>query len=75
MGGLVYHMQGERRGGLGLKNSRGLNYALLGKWLRRLKTEGQHLWVTVLKEKYGSEGRDLRKNQIEFQGGGGIFIL
>lgn len=36
-------------GGLGLKNLKAFNYALMGKWLWRLKTEEHGLWARVLK--------------------------
>lgn len=43
-------------GGLGIKNLKSFNYALLGKWLWRIRTEGDELWVRLLKEKYGEIG-------------------
>lgn len=43
-------------GGLGLKDLKSFTYALLGKWLWRLKTENNALWVNVLKEKYSVTG-------------------
>lgn len=46
----------KAEGGLGLKNLKALNFALLGKWRWRLKTEEQRLWVRVLHEKYGAYG-------------------
>lgn len=42
-------------GGLGIRDLKTFNYALLEKWLWRLKTEGDSLWVRVLREKYGVE--------------------
>lgn len=70
----------KSEGGLGLKNLKAFNYALLGKWLWRLMSEENCLWKKVLMEKYGVEGevlklvarsdsiwvRDLRK--IEYDG-------
>lgn len=46
----------KEEGGLGIKDLKAFNYALLGKWVWRLKIEGHCLWVKVLKEKYRVEG-------------------
>lgn len=43
-------------GGLGIKDLKAFNHALMGKWWWRLKIEGDSFWVRVLKEKYGVEG-------------------
>lgn len=50
----------KEEGGLSIKDLKAFNYALLGKWLWRLKTEGHCLRVKVLKEKYGVEGGGVR---------------
>ena len=41
-------------GGLGIKNLRKFNEALLGKWLWRFGTEREALWQKVVEAKYGS---------------------
>ena len=41
-------------GGLGTKNLRKFNEALLGKWLWRFGTEREALWQKVVEAKYGS---------------------
>lgn len=46
----------KSEGGLGLKNLKAFNYALLEKWLWRLRTEDDSLWVKFLQEKYGMDG-------------------
>jgi hypothetical protein len=45
-------------GGLGIKNLKAFNLALLGKWKWRIQSEKNSLWVRVLASKYGeSNGR------------------
>lgn len=46
----------KEKGGLGIKNLKTFNTALLGKWLWRVKTESQSLWARILREKYGVLG-------------------
>lgn len=41
---------------LGLRNIKAFNYALLGKWLWRLRVEVDCLWVKVLKKSMGWRG-------------------
>ncbi|GKV35031.1 hypothetical protein SLEP1_g43351 [Rubroshorea leprosula] len=46
----------KKEGGLGVKNLRWFNMALLGKWWARLVVEGEKgLWSRVLLEKYGGK--------------------
>ncbi|GKV16853.1 hypothetical protein SLEP1_g27427 [Rubroshorea leprosula] len=46
----------KKEGGLGIKNLRWFNMALLGKWWARLAVEGDKgLWSRVLLEKYGGK--------------------
>lgn len=45
---------------MGLKNLKAFNYALLGKWLWRLRVDDQSLWVKILRAKYGFEGGSLK---------------
>ncbi|GKV14960.1 hypothetical protein SLEP1_g25758 [Rubroshorea leprosula] len=46
----------KKEGGLGVKNLRWFNMALLGKWWSRLVVEGEKgLWSRVLLEKYGGK--------------------
>ncbi|GKV44012.1 hypothetical protein SLEP1_g51241 [Rubroshorea leprosula] len=44
------------RGGLGVKDLKKFNMALLGKWWERLMFEDRGLWKKVIYEKYGNEG-------------------
>ncbi|GKV31852.1 hypothetical protein SLEP1_g40514 [Rubroshorea leprosula] len=46
----------KKEGGLGVKNLRWFNMALLGKWWGRLIGGDKGLWSRVLLEKYGGEG-------------------
>lgn len=48
----------KEESGLGLKHLKTFNHALLGKWLWRITTEGDRLWVRLLKEKYGVVGEE-----------------
>ncbi|GKV51190.1 hypothetical protein SLEP1_g57860 [Rubroshorea leprosula] len=48
--------KGKESGGLGVKDLRKFNVALLGKWWGRLMSEGKGLWKTVICEKYGRVG-------------------
>jgi hypothetical protein len=41
-------------GGLGIRNVRKFNQALLGKWLWQYAHEGEAWWRSVLVAKYGS---------------------
>lgn len=43
-------------GGLGVKNLRAFNVALLDKWLWRIRVGGGILWHRVLLAKYGERG-------------------
>ncbi|GKU99946.1 hypothetical protein SLEP1_g12720 [Rubroshorea leprosula] len=47
---------GKKEGGLGVKNLRWFNMALLGKWWGRLIGGDKGLWSRVLLEKYGGKG-------------------
>lgn len=44
-------------GGLGIKDLRAFNIALLGKWCWRLRVERNSLWYKCLVNKYG-EGKN-----------------
>ncbi|GKV44689.1 hypothetical protein SLEP1_g51849 [Rubroshorea leprosula] len=46
----------KERGGLGVKDLRKFNMALLGKWWGRLVSEDSGLWKKIIYEKYGREG-------------------
>ncbi|GKU98532.1 hypothetical protein SLEP1_g11525 [Rubroshorea leprosula] len=48
--------KGKESGGLGVKDLRKFNVALLRKWWGRLMSEGKGLWKTVSYEKYGRAG-------------------
>ncbi|GKV44612.1 hypothetical protein SLEP1_g51776 [Rubroshorea leprosula] len=48
--------KGKESCGLGVKDLRKFNVALLGKWWGRLMSEGKGLWKTVICEKYGRVG-------------------
>ncbi|GKV15257.1 hypothetical protein SLEP1_g26053 [Rubroshorea leprosula] len=53
-------------GGLGVKDLRKFNLALLGKWWGRLVNKDDGLWKKVILEKYGREGEYwLRINLVE----------
>jgi len=43
-------------GGLGIRDSRLSNEALLGKWLWRFMNEKDNLWRKVVNIKYGDDG-------------------
>lgn len=43
----------REEGGLGLKNLKVFNIALLGKWFWRLYTKNHSLWAKVISSKYG----------------------
>jgi hypothetical protein len=43
----------KERGGLGVRDLRAFNIALLGKWWWRIRNEKESLWYKVLEQKYG----------------------
>lgn len=43
----------KAKGGLGIKNLKAFNLALVGKWKWRLFTKKNMLWVRILESKYG----------------------
>ena len=47
-----YYLQTKRPGGLGIENLEVKNRCLLSKWLYRLSTETEGMWVQILKNKY-----------------------
>lgn len=52
----LYNLKGSfRHGGLGIRNLRIFNQALLEKWLWRYGTEWVHLWRRVIDAKYGNK--------------------
>jgi hypothetical protein len=51
-----------REGGLGIRNLRCFNRALLGKWLWRYASEPEACWRKVVEAKYGSESRGWRSH-------------
>ncbi|GKV43650.1 hypothetical protein SLEP1_g50914 [Rubroshorea leprosula] len=46
----------KEHGGLGVRDLRKFNLALMGKWWGRLATNGEGLWKKVIVGKYGGEG-------------------
>lgn len=46
----------KEKGGLGIKNLKAFNLALLGKWKRRLLNEKKRLWVKILDVSTGQLG-------------------
>ena len=54
-------------GGLGIKSSRQMNQALLGKWLWRLGDMAEGLWRHVVMEKYGNQGGGWEVNDINYK--------
>ncbi|GKV32262.1 hypothetical protein SLEP1_g40879 [Rubroshorea leprosula] len=46
----------KKKGGLGVKDLRKFNMALLGKWWGRLVSEEKGLWKKIIFEKYGKAG-------------------
>jgi hypothetical protein len=50
----------QEYGGLGVKQLREFNLALVGKWCRRLLVDKEGLWFRVLVARYGVEGGRLR---------------
>jgi hypothetical protein len=53
----------SQKGGLGIRNLRRFNQALLGKWLWCFATERDALWRKVVEVKYGSMARGWCTNQ------------
>ena len=53
-------------GGLGVKDIRLFNYALLEKWIWRLKTDKSVLWKEILDSKYGG-WRSLRNQDKKYK--------
>ncbi|GLT32030.1 hypothetical protein SLA2020_067240 [Shorea laevis] len=58
------------KGGLGVKDLRKFNWALLGKWWGRLVSKEEGLWKKVICEKYGREGEPSYNWLRESFGGG-----
>ena len=64
----LYNLEGPVwHGGLGIRNLRIFNQALLEKWLWRYGTKRVHLWRRVIKAKY--------ENKCFGGGGGGLVFL
>jgi len=57
--------------GLGVKDLRMFNIALLAKWFCRLGREDKGLWIDIIKSKYGSwrELFDSKRNNMNLYGG------
>jgi hypothetical protein len=60
-------------GGLGIRNLRRFNQALLGKWLWRYATEREAYWRKVVEIKYGSMEGDWCTKQVERPFGVGVW--
>jgi hypothetical protein len=60
-------------GGLGIRNLRRFNQALLGKWLWRYATEKEAYWRKVVEIKYGSMEGDWCTKQVERPFGVGVW--
>nr|XP_016486774.1 PREDICTED: uncharacterized protein LOC107807008 [Nicotiana tabacum] len=63
----------KKWGGLGVKDLRVFNRALLGKWLWRFGVEEHTLWKEVIIEKYDSTGGGWRTNAITTPFGCGMW--
>jgi hypothetical protein len=62
-----------QNGGLGIRNLRSFNQALLGKWLWRFATERDALWRKVVEVKYGSMAGGWCTNQVMRSYGVGVW--
>ena len=51
-------------GGLGIRNLRTFNQALLGKWLWRYEIKTTHLWRWVIETKYGNDWEGWRTKEV-----------
>lgn len=60
----------EDKGGLGIKDLRVFNLALVGKWVWRVLNSEEMLWVRILKSRYG-DNPFLIGNMRELRGGQG----
>jgi hypothetical protein len=47
----------KKDGGLGIRDLRLVNYSLLAKWRWKLLEEGEEVWKSVIKARYGESGR------------------
>ncbi|GKV52014.1 hypothetical protein SLEP1_g58623 [Rubroshorea leprosula] len=61
VGKMCVDCRDKNEGGLGIKNLRWFNLALLGKWRNRLLVGGNELWKRVLREKYVDNEGDWMK--------------
>ena len=60
-------------GGLGVRNLRVFNRALLGKWLWRYTKEPEALWKTVIASKYGDLGEGWCSREVRGTAGKGLW--
>ncbi|GLU15614.1 hypothetical protein SLE2022_320890 [Rubroshorea leprosula] len=65
--------KGKEEGGLGIKELRSFNMALLGKWWVKMADGSSSLWSRVIREKYGDIGRHWRTWFKEGKGRGSIW--
>jgi hypothetical protein len=54
------------RGGLGVRDLRAFNNALLGKWWWRIRTEKEALWYKVLEQKYGDKVDEWNRSRSQW---------
>ncbi|GKV46080.1 hypothetical protein SLEP1_g53092 [Rubroshorea leprosula] len=65
--------KGKEEGGLGIKDLRCFNIALLGKWWVKLSQDSSSLWARVIGEKYGRKARNWISMLEERKGRGSVW--